>query len=143
MASSFQMPCVKQNFFFLLTGPGKGIFNIFVGSLLFVNSSNLMFVLLGWAMIASGLIFIFLSKVKNMTDEDLNRALSVYTDDVKKAVKEGSVNFARNNKDAIAKAAYDNKDVIAQVAYDNRDVLAQAAYDNKEMLAEAYIRNQN
>ena len=36
MASSFNMPCVKKNFLFLLTGIGRGAFNTYVGSLLFV-----------------------------------------------------------------------------------------------------------
>ena len=82
MASSCNVPCVKRNFFFLLTGMGKGLFNMFVGSLLFVNSDSLMIVA-GWAMIASGLIFIFLSRVKKMSDDDLNRAISLYADQQK------------------------------------------------------------
>lgn len=64
MASSFNMPCVEKNFLFLSTGLGKGIFNIFVGSLLFTivhegdhTTENIM----GIAMMASGLIFLFLS----------------------------------------------------------------------------------
>ena len=131
MASSFQMPCVKVNFFFLMTGVGKGLFNMFVGTLLFLNyttSSTIM----GWAMIASGAIFLFLSKVKNMSDDDLHRALSVYTDNNKAAMKKAG-----------KKLANDHKDVIAQVAYDNKDVIAQHAYDNREVLAEAYVDSQN
>ena len=136
------MPCIKTNFYFLLTGVGKGTFNIFVGTLLFLDDDAL-YTLTGWAMIASGLIFIFLSKVKNMTDDDLNRALSVYSSDVKDKVKKKAVSVAKNNKETIAKVAVDNKDVIAQVAYDHREQLAQAAYDNREALADAYIQNQN
>jgi hypothetical protein len=37
MASSINMPCIARNFFFILTGKGKGLFNIFVGTLLFLN----------------------------------------------------------------------------------------------------------
>lgn len=37
MGSSINMPCIGRNFFFLLTGIGKGLFNIFVGTLLFLN----------------------------------------------------------------------------------------------------------
>ena len=86
MGSSFQMPCVKRNFFFLMTGLGKGFFNMFVGTLLFLNgdtASDLM----GWAMIISGCIFIFLSRVKNMSDSDLERAMSVYADNNKAVMK--------------------------------------------------------
>mmetsp|Transcript_16079 Transcript_16079/g.24978 ORF Transcript_16079/g.24978 Transcript_16079/m.24978 type:complete len:139 (-) Transcript_16079:167-583(-) len=138
MASSCNVPCVKRNFFFLLTGVGKGVFNIFSGSLLFINSST-PFIILGWAMIASGLIFIFLSKVKNMTDDDLNRAISLYADGNKKQMKAAATNAFMNNKDKIAKAAYDNREVIAQVAYEHKDVIAEVAYENKDAIAEAYI----
>ena len=131
MASSFGMPCIKRNFAFLLTGLGKGIFNIFVGTLLFTNSdagSKIM----GWAMVASGCVFLFLSQVKKMTDEDMQRAISVYADQNKKAMKKGAV-----------KLANDNKEVIAQVAYDNREYIAEKAYENREVLAEAYVESQN
>ena len=123
MSSTFNMPCVKRNFMFLLTGVGKGIFNIIVGLLLFLNDKTPTDVM-GAAMVFSGFSFLFLSKYKNMSDDDLNRAMSLYTEQNKKIAKKAAVNFAHNNKDAIAKAAYDNKDVIAQVAYDNKDVIA-------------------
>ena len=76
MASCFMMQCVKRNFLFLLTGIGKGGFNIFVGTLLFLNegaSSNnsAMNMIAGWALIASGAAFLFLSKVKNMSDDEM------------------------------------------------------------------------
>lgn len=74
MASSFNMPCIERNFFFLLTGVGKGSFNIFVGVVLFVSDeTNITNWIFGWAMIISGFIFIFLSKVKKMSDADLHR----------------------------------------------------------------------
>ena len=75
-----------------------------------------------------------------MTDEQLQRATSIYTENFKKQAVKGAINVAKNNKEAIKKAAYDNKEVIAQVAYDNRDVIAKSAIDNKELLAESYIR---
>ena len=70
MASTFGMPCVKRNFMFLLTGMGKGIFNIFVGLLLFINDTAATDAM-GAAMVFSGGAFIFLSKYKNMSDDDL------------------------------------------------------------------------
>lgn len=70
MASTFMMPCIKENFFFLLTGIGKGFFNIFVGTLLLLNGDTASF-LMAWAMIGSGFALLFLSKVKKMSDEDL------------------------------------------------------------------------
>ena len=89
---------------------------------------------------ASGCIFLFLSKVKKMEDEDLVRALSVYAEADKGKMKKGAKKAAHNNKDAIKKAAVDNKDVIAQVAYDNREVIAETAYENRDVIAEEYIK---
>ena len=94
----------------------------------------------GWALIASGAAFLFLSKVKNMSDDEMQRALSVYAEENKASAKKNATDFAHNHKDDAKKLAYDNKDVIAAVAYENKDVLAQAAYDNKEMLAEEYLK---
>ena len=55
----------------------------------------------------------FLSKVKKLSDEDLQRATSIYTENLKKEAKEGVVDYAKAHKDDIKKAAYDNRDVIA------------------------------
>ena len=46
-----------------MTGIGKGIFNIFVGTLLFLNEDDGLATLMGWAMIGSGIAFIFLLDV--------------------------------------------------------------------------------
>ena len=77
IASSFQMVVIKKQFLFLMTGVGKGVFNLFVGFLMIVKSQALPSWLMGLAMIAAGILFIFLSKYKEMSDDDLNRAVSV------------------------------------------------------------------
>ena len=71
------MVMIKKNFLFLMTGVGKGVFNIFVGFLMIVKSQTAPSWLMGIAMILAGSLFIFLSKYKEMSDEDLNRAVSV------------------------------------------------------------------
>ena len=74
MGSSINMACIGRNFFFLLTGIGKGVFNIFVGTLLFLNEPDQTFSassVLGWALILSGFIFLLLSLCKKMTDDEL------------------------------------------------------------------------
>ena len=79
MASSFNMPCIARNFLFLLTGVGKGTFNIFVGGLLFVTDAREGFSLdtvMGIAMVAAGLVFLFLSIVKKMSDDELQAAIT-------------------------------------------------------------------
>lgn len=94
---------------------------------------------MGSGLIVSGFIFIFLAKVKNMSDEDMTRALSVYADKDKAAAKGAASKSWNNHKDevkgAAVNAAINNKDVIAQVARDNKEVVGQIAYDNKEVLA--------
>ena len=101
ICSSFGMRCIRRNFLFLMTGVGRGIFNIFVGSLLFfTDQSTSTFTLsffMGWFILVSGLIFLFLSKFKQLSDEDINRAISVQ----KKSVNAHVQNFARNNQEEI------------------------------------------
>ena len=56
-------------------------------------------------MVGVGCIFLFLSKVKKMSDEDLHRALSVMADDktAARAAAKSAAKFA-------GKAAYDNRE---------------------------------
>ena len=119
MASVFMMPCVKTNFYFLMTGVGKGLFNIFTGTLLLLNVGSTASTIMGYSMIASGLVFIFLSKFKNMSDDEMIRALSLQTSEKNMA------------KGAAKKLATDNKEVIAKVAYDNREVIGNAYMENQ------------
>ena len=84
-----------------MTGIGKGLFNVFVGTLLFLNADTMSYIM-GGAMILSGFVFLFLSKVKNMSDDDLHRALSVYADQNKAQMKKKGAKFANDHKDVIA-----------------------------------------
>ncbi len=52
-------------------------------------------------LIASGFLFVFLSRVKKLSDEDLQRATSIYTENLKKEAKEGIVGYAKAHKDDI------------------------------------------
>jgi hypothetical protein len=58
----------------ILTGGGKGLFNIFVGLLLYVTAGdekkgNIFDYIVGILLVASGIFFLFLSKCSNMSDE--------------------------------------------------------------------------
>ena len=77
--SSFNLKLIKDNFLFLMTGAGKASFNIFVGTLLFILTPNpsIMQMVMGITLIGSGCIFAFLSCCKHVSDEDLQRAVSV------------------------------------------------------------------
>ena len=143
MGSSFNMPCVARNFYFILTGMGKGCFNIFCGVLCFIDTDYWATTVVGIVMVSSGVLFIFLSRCRHMSDDSLQRAMSINQKALQKKAMEDSLNYAKNHKEEIAQAAIDNKEVIAQVAYDNRDAIAEVAYDNKELVAETYIRQQN
>ena len=94
---------------------------------------------MGWFIMIGGLIFLFLSKYKQLSDEDINRAVSVQKKSVQGHVKQ----FARNNQEEIKTAAWNHREEIGSVAYDNRDAIASAAFDNRELLADQYMRNQN
>ena len=149
IASSFQMVCVRRNFLFLMTGLGKGFFNILVGITLFFNSATLSpGYFMAWIMLAGGSIFIFLSRFRQISDEDINRAVSIQKKSVFNAVgnvaqKGGQAmkNAVYDNREQIAQTAYDNREVIAQTAYDNRELIAQTAYDNREMIAKTAYDN--
>ena len=75
--SAFNVTCIRKHFLFMKTGWGKGLFNIFVGILLMNDPEKLRSIVFGGAMIFAGLIFLFLSRVKHMADEELDRAVSV------------------------------------------------------------------
>ena len=117
MASSFNMKCVANNFKFLLTGLGKGFFNIFCGVLIQSNPEDVFSKIVGWTMVAAGCLFLFLSKVKKMSDEDLHRALSVM--EHKDEMKDKAKSVGKSTAKAAGKAAYNNKEVIAKAAVDN------------------------
>jgi hypothetical protein len=63
-----------------MTGIGKGLFNIFVGSILLnigLSDSSILNKVMGPCIMGSGFIFLFLSLFRNMSDEELQRAVSV------------------------------------------------------------------
>ena len=81
------------------TGWGKGLFNIFAGILLFNDPGKLRSLVLGGAMIFAGLIFLFLSRVKHMSDEELERAVSVTRGSVaRNTIKKKAWEVAERNK---------------------------------------------
>tara|TARA_B110000285_G_C14908034_1_gene506517 strand:+ start:376 stop:657 length:282 start_codon:yes stop_codon:yes gene_type:complete len=84
--SSFGLNVIKKNLLFMSTGYGKGFFNIFVGMFLFFNSENGDWFsangIAGGAIIICGLIFIFLSKFKDLSESDLDRHASAARKDV-------------------------------------------------------------
>ena len=101
IASSFNMPCIAQNFYLILTGMGKGMFNIFIGLLLLCSSDKALSQVMASIMLISGAVFIFLSKYRNMSDEALQRATSIATKEVKQKAQEDALNYAKDHKDDI------------------------------------------
>ena len=135
------MPVVARDFYFIQTGMGKGCFNLFCGLLMCCDIDEFYSKIMAFCMIISGITFIFLSRCRHMSDEQLNRATSIATKELKKKAQTDALNYAKNHKDDIKQAAYDNREVIAQVAYDNKEAIAKAAVDNQELLAETYIKS--
>lgn len=140
MAASFGAKFVMENYLFMVTGKGRGLFNIFVGSLLFLTTAKatIASTIMGVALCLAGLFILYLSCCGRMTDVEIQRNLSVQTSEVRAGAKK----VAYDNRETISNVAYDNRDVLAQVAYDNKDVIAQAAYDNRDVIAESMINNQ-
>jgi hypothetical protein len=102
---------------------------------------------LGWIFVVSGFLFIILSMFKKMSDEDLQRATSLYGAELQKKAMNAGHKFTVDHSDDIAKAAVNNRGVIANVVetpMDRGDSVANAAYhDNKEFQTSNYIRGQN
>ena len=72
VGSTFNMPCIARNFYFILTGMGKGTFNLFIGFLIFCSGyTGIIGFCLAVLFIFSGFFIVFLSYCKNMTDEHL------------------------------------------------------------------------
>ena len=97
LGSSFNMPCVARDFYFIQTGMGKGAFNLFCGLCLFIDSDNGFSLLMGIAMTISGIIFMFLSRCRHMSDESLQRATSIAHKELKKKAQEDALNYARDH----------------------------------------------
>ena len=61
------------------SGYGKGFFNLFTGMLLFINSDDKLLTMnniAGLAICVSGMVFICLSKFKDLSESDLDRHAS-------------------------------------------------------------------
>ena len=124
-----------------MTGKGRGLFNIFVGTLLFITTakSTVASLIMGILLCLSGLFILYLSCCNKMSDVEIQRNLSVVPPDARTVTK----NLVVDNQETIRNVAYENKEIIAQVAYDNKDVIAQAAYDNREVIQESMVQNQS
>ena len=70
--------CIRNNFLFLLTGTGKGVFNIFVGCVIFYvgegtgSTFDLFNIIVGWTCIGTGLVFVFLAQVRQLSEADIS-----------------------------------------------------------------------
>jgi hypothetical protein len=96
LASSFGLNIIKKNMLFMSTGYGKGYFNVFTGLLLFLNTDGSLFNFNGIAgacIIFCGLVFIFLSKFKDLSESDLDRHAS----NNRKEVYAAGMNVAQKN----------------------------------------------
>ena len=83
-----------------MTGMGRGMFNLYVGGLLFLSKGDKQSIgniVMGIAMLGAGCIFVFLSKFKQISDDEIIRAVSVQ----KKSVYNFVGNQAKENEGAI------------------------------------------
>ena len=67
---------------------------MFCGLLLLIDDDQWMSRIMAIVMIGSGITFIFLSRCRNMSDEQLNHATSINTKELKKRAAQDSLNYA-------------------------------------------------
>ena len=113
-----KMKCIRNNFLFLLTGKGKGTFNIFVGCILFfanavkTSGRNVVTDVAGYVCVGSGLGMIFLSVFK-MTSEawidDKNMEIKM-SKEMKKKVTEQTAIIAADQIEQNLREGYLNNE---------------------------------
>ena len=80
---------MASSFYLLLTGHGKGIFNIIIGSLLLINYEDTFSYILAACVSLAGIFFIILSCLRNLSDENLEKVTAIYAKNLQKDVEEG------------------------------------------------------
>ena len=70
---------MASTFYLLLTGHGKGIFNLMIGSLLLINSDDMFSTILAGCVGLTGIFFIALSCMRNLSDEALEKVTVIYS----------------------------------------------------------------
>ena len=89
VASSFGAKFVIENYLFIMTGKGRGLFNIFVGTLLFITTakSTIASLIMGILLCLSGVFILYLSCCNKMSDVEIQRNFSVVPPDARTASK--------------------------------------------------------
>ena len=70
---------MASTFYLLLTGHGKGIFNLMIGSLLLINNDDLFSKILAACVGLTGIFFIAFSCMRNLSDEALEKVTAIYS----------------------------------------------------------------
>ena len=85
VASSFGAKFVIENYLFIMTGKGRGLFNIFVGSLLFITTAKatIASLIMGIALCLAGFFILYLSCCNKMTDIEIQRNMSVQQSEIR------------------------------------------------------------
>ena len=78
-ASTFNFSFMASTFYLLLTGHGKGIFNLMISSLLLINNEDLFSIILAACVGLTGIFFISLSCMRNLSDEGLEKVTAIYS----------------------------------------------------------------
>ena len=84
VSSSFGAKFVVENYLFIMTGKGRGIFNIFVGTLLFITTAkaSVASVVMGILLCCSGVFILFLSCYTGMSDVEIQQNMGVTKQDM-------------------------------------------------------------
>ena len=80
MASTTNNKQIGRNYFFLLTGKGKGVFMMLIGTMLLLNRPGITTpsMIAGFVYIGVGSLIVFASFCKVMTDDGLYKAAQLH-----------------------------------------------------------------
>ena len=82
---------MASTFYLLLTGHGKGIFNLMIGSLLLINDEDWFSIILAACVGLTGIFFIALSCIRNLSDEGLDKVKFIYSKNLQRDAEEGII----------------------------------------------------
>ena len=114
IGSSMNWDFIRHNYLFMLTGKGRGCFNIFVGTLLFISNpkAGVPSIIMGILMCMAGCFLLFLSISNKMSDNTIRISQSF---DATKVMTNAATSVLGNKK---------NQQFAKNIAYENRDVIA-------------------
>merc|ERR1711935_111056 len=132
VASCFGAKFIINDYLFIMTGKGRGCFNIIVGLLIFITNprTTVPEYLMGFLLLFSGMFILFLTLCTKASNDDILRAMSVNSSMKKSnsSMKFSNLKGTKNN---------DNHYTISHMKYNNQAKL------NESLQSDNMSNNQN